>query len=548
MKDTLLLTKILLKSSFNKTSNKKGFGIGKLILYIIVYGYIIGIFSYVSYMAISQLMPFNQEMLFVCLCFAGVIGFGIIHTLFTSLNLLFFSKDIENLLPLPINPIKIIMAKFNCLIVTQYFIVLAILVPVLVVYGVLLNCKIIFYLMSFLVSLLIPVVPVLLSSLLIIMVMKFTRIIKNKEAVQYISVFCTIILIILIQIFSSSMGNQEVSDAQLAEMLISQSDIINSSSNVFFTLKPALNAILNYNNIEGLKALAVLSVETFLIYFIICNIVSKAYIKTVTKISSLGSKKGKKIDTTKDFEKNKLWNSYLKKEFKILVRNPIFFMQCVLPSIIFPFIFSLPIFIAVKESDPDIMKIYTEFLLGDINNSIGIAVILVIILMLYMFNFIALTAISRDGKDSTFMKQIPIPLYKQIFYKILPGILLNIFPILYVMIVAKLVVKDLNFDMIIFSSIIAMLCNVLNNYLMILIDLKNPKLNWTTEYAVVKQNFNMIFQFILVVIQAGIVIAICSYFDMQNSIIALIMLFSILILIVTKYVKTNENKIFNKII
>ncbi len=548
MKDTLLLTKILLKSSFNKTSNKKGFGIGKLILYIIVYGYIIGIFSYVSYMAISQLMPFNQEMLFVCLCFAGVIGFGIIHTLFTSLNLLFFSKDIENLLPLPINPIKIIMAKFNCLIVTQYFIVLAILVPVLVVYGVLLNCKIIFYLMSFLVSLLIPVVPVLLSSLLIIMVMKFTKIIKNKEAVQYISVFCTIILIILIQIFSSSMGNQEVSDAQLAEMLISQSDIINSSSNVFFTLKPALNAILNYNNIEGLKALAILSVETFLIHFIICNIVSKAYIKTVTKISSLGSKKGKKIDTTKDFEKNKLWNSYLKKEFKILVRNPIFFMQCVLPSIIFPFIFSLPIFIAVKESDPDIMKIYTEFLLGDINNSIGIAVILVIILMLYMFNFIALTAISRDGKDSTFMKQIPIPLYKQIFYKILPGILLNIFPILYVMIVAKLVVKDLNFDMIIFSSIIAMLCNVLNNYLMILIDLKNPKLNWTTEYAVVKQNFNMIFQFILVVIQAGIVIAICSYFDMQNSIIALIMLFSILILIVTKYVKTNENKIFNKII
>lgn len=548
MKDTLLLTKILLKSSFNKTSNKKGFGIGKLILYIIVYGYIIGIFSYVSYMAISQLMPFNQEMLFVCLCFAGVIGFGIIHTLFTSLNLLFFSKDIENLLPLPINPIKIIMAKFNCLIVTQYFIVLAILVPVLVVYGVLSNCKIIFYLMSFLVSLLIPVVPVLLSSLLIIMVMKFTKIIKNKEAVQYISVFCTIILIILIQIFSSSMGNQEVSDAQLAEMLISQSDIINSSSNVFFTLKPALNAILNYNNIEGLKALAILSVETFLIHFIICNIVSKAYIKTVTKISSLGSKKGKKIDTTKDFEKNKLWNSYLKKEFKILVRNPIFFMQCVLPSIIFPFIFSLPIFIAVKESDPDIMKIYTEFLLGDINNSIGIAVILVIILMLYMFNFIALTAISRDGKDSTFMKQIPIPLYKQIFYKILPGILLNIFPILYVMIVAKLVVKDLNFDMIIFSSIIAMLCNVLNNYLMILIDLKNPKLNWTTEYAVVKQNFNMIFQFILVVIQAGIVIAICSYFDMQNSIIALIMLFSILILIVTKYVKTNENKIFNKII
>lgn len=110
-----------------------------------------------------------------------------------------------------------------------------------------------------------------------------------------------------------------------------------------------------------------------------------------------------------------------------------------------------------------------------------------------------------------------------------------------------MIVKGLNFDIIIFTSIIATLCNILNNYLMILIDLKNPKLNWTTEYAVVKQNFNMIFQFIIMVIQAGIIIAICSYFNLQNSIICLIVLFSIAIAIVIKYIKTNENKIFSKI-
>lgn len=209
--------------------------------------------------------------------------------------------------------------------------------------------------------------------------------------------------------------------------------------------------------------------------------------------------------------------------------------------------FSLPIYIAIKDKDPDIMKIYTEFLLGDINTSIGIAVILNLILMLYMFNFIAITAISREGKDSVFMKIIPIPLYKQVLYKILPGIILNIIPLIYVIFVAKVIVKGLNFDIIIFTSIIAILCNILNNYLMILIDLKNPKLNWTTEYAVVKQNFNMIFQFIIMVIQAGIIIAICSYFNLQNSIICLIVLFSIAIAIVIKYIKTNENKIFSKI-
>lgn len=146
MKDILLLTKILLKSSFNKNSSKKGFSLGKILLYIFVYGYIMGIAAYVAYMSISQLMMFNQEMLFIRLVFSGIIVFGIIQTLFTSLNLLFFSKDIENLLPLPISPLKIIMAKFNCLIIAQYFVAIALLLPVLIVYGILLKCEIVYYL------------------------------------------------------------------------------------------------------------------------------------------------------------------------------------------------------------------------------------------------------------------------------------------------------------------------------------------------------------------------------------------------------------------
>lgn len=331
--------------------------------------------------------------------------------------------------------------------------------------------------------------------------MKFTKIIKNRDAIQYISVFLTIVLVIAIQGFSSSMEKQNVSDAEFAEMIISQSDTINNSSKVFFTLKPALSTITNYNNFEGIKSLGILCLESFLVYFIVCSIIATTYIKAVTSIYSIGNKKGKKINLSKDFERNKLWKTYLKKEFKILVRNPIFFMQCVLPSILFPFIFSIPILVAVKEADPDMMRIYTEFLKGDINTSIGLAVILSIILMLYIFNFIALTAISRDGKDSAFMKQIPIPLYKQILYKILPGIILNIIPIIYVITMTKIVVKDLKLDMVLITFITAMFCNIFNNYLMILIDLKNPKLNWTTEYAVVKQNFNMIFQFVIIMIQ-----------------------------------------------
>lgn len=147
MKDVLLLTKVLFKSSLNKNDSKKESKIGKIILYMFVYVYIGGFVSYMSYVCISSLKLLNQEILFLKLCFSASILLGIIQTLFTSLNLLFFSKDIENLLPLPISPLKIIMSKFNCLIIAQYFTSIVFLAPVLVIYGILLNFEVTFYIM-----------------------------------------------------------------------------------------------------------------------------------------------------------------------------------------------------------------------------------------------------------------------------------------------------------------------------------------------------------------------------------------------------------------
>lgn len=145
MKDVLLLTKLLFKSSLNKSGSKKESKIGKIILYLFVYSYIGGLVAYMSYICILSLKHLNQEILFLKMCFSASILLGIIQTLFTSLNLLFFSKDIENLLPLPISPLKIIMAKFNCLIIAQYFISIVFLAPLFITYGILLKCELLFY-------------------------------------------------------------------------------------------------------------------------------------------------------------------------------------------------------------------------------------------------------------------------------------------------------------------------------------------------------------------------------------------------------------------
>lgn len=544
MKEIILLTRVLLKNALNKISDKKSGKIGMIIIYILAFGYLAGCFGYISYECILTLSEINQEVLFLKLAFSGIIMFAVIQTLFTSLNLLFFSKDIENLLPLPISPLKIIMAKINCLIVSQLITASIILFPTLIVYGNILNCNILFYAISILVVLLIPVVPVVISAFVVVIVMKFTKIIKNKEVVQYISVFLIMAFVIGMQFFVGTSEESNITNQELANEFLSNSNTIETSSNILVTTSSAINAIINYNNVEGIKNLVVLFIETVIVYYVICKIIAKTYIKTAIKFISMGTKKNKRINLSKDIVSDKIWKTYLKKEFKILVRNPIFFMQCVLPTILFPVIFSIPLLF--ESSIQELKSAINSF--GVINSKEGFGVSLVLIILLYTFNFIALTAVSRDGKDSLFMKQVPISLDKQIFYKILPGIILNIIPAIYVLVIEKILFTSIEIKMIIILFVSSFIVNVFNNYLMILIDLKNPKLNWTTEYAVVKQNINMFFQFVIYLVEIGFVIGICAILDLISAQMTVILTFSFGVLLVRKYINKKQMKLFNKII
>lgn len=178
----------------------------------------------------------------------------------------------------------------------------------------------------------------------------------------------------------------------------------------------------------------------------------------------------------------------------------------------------------------------------------GIVLSISIVQFLFMFNFIALTSISREGNNSNFMKYIPISYEKQCLYKIMPGILLNIVPIFYTIIILKLAI-DINIITILDIIVLTMLINIINNYIMIIIDLKNPKLEWISEYAVVKQNLNMLFQIIIILFEIGIFILSLRFFSTSQEIT---IFFSIMILIlifaIKKYISKKNIKLFKKII
>lgn len=550
MKNVILLTKILLKGSstqFKESNSKKSNEVGKVIFFLLVYLYIAGFVGYISYQSIKSLMQINQESIFLNICFVGMFGFSIIQAVIASLNVLFFSKDSEFLLPLPIKAEKIVMAKLNCIIVSQYLMCSIILLPILIVYGILLKASVAFYVISLLIVLLFPIIPVTLTAFIVTVIMKFTNIVKNKDFVQYLTVIITILLIVSIQLMCGNTSN-EITSEELANKLMKTNNVVEEYSIFFITLNPIINAILNNSNIYGLINIIILFIESFAIYMIMVLIISKLYIKSAISAVSSGIKNKKKIKE-KTFTENSTVVSYVKKELKILNRNPIFFMQCVLPSILFPVIISLPIFMTFKDWGIEETKLFQEQIGTLINTPIGLAGILISIIFLFTFNFASVTSISRDGNYAIFMKYIPVELSNQCLYKIIPGIILNIIPIMYIIVISKIFIVETTLKIIVYTIFISMLVNILNNYLMIIVDLKNPKLKWMTEYAVVKQNFNMFFEILISAVEIVLVIFIAiNISNVEIFVVIIIAILLLLNLVISKYINKNNLNLFKKII
>ena len=122
-----------------------------------------------------------------------------------------------------------------------------------------------------------------------------------------------------------------------------------------------------------------------------------------------------------------------------------------------------------------------------------------------MFIYISITAISRDGENAVFMKYIPVSLYKQYMYKIIPNIIMNIVTIIITLGMAEYLL-NLPVITLIALFVVATIMGILQSIAMIIVDLKRPKLNWDSEYAVAKQNLNLVFPVLLSIVNIVILV------------------------------------------
>lgn len=552
MNKIINLTKVFLKTSFSNMNTQMGMPsksnkIVSKILYAVLFLYLAAIVALFSGGMVESLKIINQQEIFIGLILLVVTAFCVIQTIFSSINVFYFTKDNEYILPLPLKPYEIILARTNVLIITEYIVTVLIGFIPLLVYGVLTSVSMSYYLLMFVALVLVPILPILLVSIIVMIIMSFAKITKNKNKFQLIATILVLSIVVALSLSTTKLQD-DITNEQLAHMLVEANGMVDLLKGYFPTLDYAINSLTSDSIVVALFELLKVLVFTISGAIVYVFIAQKIYFKGLVGnlFSSSSKKKNIKINTKK-YNNSKLYKSYISKEFKCLIRNPVFFMQCLLPAILIPLLMIVMVILQMKNSITSQMSEQLNSFNG--NTFIVACVILGVIQFFSMFIYIAITAISRDGKNAIFMKYIPVSLYKQYIYKCIPNIVMGSITSIISIVVANIILK-LDMLMIVLVFIAAIIMNVAESIILIIIDLKRPKLEWDSEYAVVKQNFNLIFPMIISMIAIFIIILAGVFLTNINvyiGIIILSLIFAIILYFANMYLYKNQNRLASRI-
>lgn len=535
------LTKVIFKNS--KRTDKSGFL--ALLAFAIVFGSLGIAMILISTVVTKSLEKINQTYAFIniLLLMNFLILFG--KSIFESLNLLYFSKDLKILLRMPIKPIEILHSKFINMIISEYEMEAIMLAIPMLIYGNITKAGIMFYIYAAIILIILPIIPILITSLVISVIMRVTNKIKNKNKVMYIAIILTTIVI---GIILSSMGSGEiVSNSRFEEIVLQTNGIAENISKVFILIKQTMNILLQYDNIQGLQNLIIFIAENIIFYITMLFIISKIYLKGAIG-TTINSRKNTENNiqglNEKDFKSKRIDKSYILKELKTILRTPIFLIQCIIVPAMYPVVIILASLILVNFANNFIEA--WDLLYKNAVTCLGAAMFLSLGQVFYMMNFTSIIAISRESKNAILTKYIPISLQKQFKLKVSLGVFLNLLAGVLVTIFYYMSVHN------VFSTILIaielVILNIIGEKFKLLTDLKKPQIDWNSEYTMMKQNTNVMYILFYTILVVGILLSISVIINQTEIfLIATIVISGIINISINRYINKNDRKIFARL-
>ena len=488
MTNYLSLAKVFIRSlSMTKPSTKKQMIVTKIFLALVSL-FIILPFVVVSglfiYTVTNSLVEYNYETIgleFMCilLCvFTFIFSFNVI------LNELYFTGDIENLLPLPLKPREIVGAKIASIFCAESLVQLLVIFFSVIGFFFALGLSFKNFLLGILGMITLPMIPIIYCSIIILLIMSFTRFIKNKETIRKVGLVFVLAVLMLFVYFLGALQNFDL------ELYIE--GFVNGDQTFLHVMRgilPHINLfidILVTGSIRSLLLYILVNIGFIVVLLVLADV---CYFKGVVGLSSkdTASKKSSS-NILNNIKVENPTNSYFKKEIFTLFRTSSYFLNCILINFIWPIF----VYVICKLKFPDLTLSKLKNLVTSTDNNTLIIIFMFVIgvsILLPALNSIASSSFSREGKNFYFMKYIPMDYSNQVYVKLLVSFIIafigvNVFSLIFYLVIGLKVSTAFIFLIISFLAIL-FICS-----LGIIIDSINPKLVWDDELNALRENSN----------------------------------------------------------
>ena len=466
---TISLLKAVLSQDMNmfKYQAKRNSSKLKKILFPIFLFILVGIsIGTYAYMIGEELAKVNLTYIMLSMFIMMVTIMTFIEGIYKSQGILFEAKDNDLLFSLPIQKSQILFVRIFKLLLFQYIYNLMFLLPAFIIYIYFESPTINFYIISILMTLLIPIIPTIISSILGYIIKSSSSHFKAKKIVQ--TLFSSVIFL---AIFFLSL-NIESFIQDIAKTATSINDMI---TKIYYPLGLYINLITKID-IKDLIQLLLINIIPFIIFIIIG---SKNYFSIISSSKETTIKNKKK----KTIIKRKQIFSLTKKEIKRYLSSPIYMFNTsfgLLLSII------VTIYLCIKGQD-----IFDKVLENyGINSNISLPLIFFyFILFVGFMTSISSSSISLEGKTINITKSLPIKENKLLNSKILTCFIIELPFIIFSSVLFFIKFRP-NLFYIITILLVGILSVFINANVGLIINLKYPKMNATNDTEVVKQSLS----------------------------------------------------------
>jgi ABC-2 type transport system permease protein len=400
--------------------------------------------------------------------------------LFYLLAAFYMAHDRETLLALPLKPGHVLGAKFSLVMINEYLTTLPLLLPILITFGLLEGVGMAYWLMLVPLLLLLPVLPLALSALLLVILMRFVNLGRHKDKLIVIGALSLMGLSFFVQL---RLSQGHLDGQQVVAALSAEDGLVNWLGARFPLALWGTRMLQHPGEGTGWSSGLLFVGSSLLVAALFILVGSKLYYSGLIGIGDTARStrvRGQLILGGGRHPLRALWL----REWRVMNRVPMFLLNGSLAVLFVPVLLGVMLrFNGNLRSDPMFSMLLSRA------GSTAILAAAAFLVVCASFNGIASTAISREGGRFWLSKVIPVSPIIQAGAKLLHAMTLGTVG-LTAGSLSLVFALGLSFDVLLPAILLAFPAMAAFAVIGLCIDLMRPKLHWTSPQAAIKQNMN----------------------------------------------------------